>query len=57
MLLQVHDELVFEAPKAEANAMMDLAKSVMQAAPDPVTSLTVPLIVEAKAAPTWAAAH
>ncbi|MEJ0059295.1 MAG: DNA polymerase I [Terricaulis sp.] len=57
MLLQVHDELVFEAPVSEADALCTLAREVMQAAPDPVVHLSVPLIVEAGAAKTWAAAH
>jgi DNA polymerase-1 len=57
MLLQVHDELVFEAPKAEADVLCALAKQVMEAAPQPAAVLTVPLTVEAKAGPTWGAAH
>ncbi|MBX3430855.1 MAG: DNA polymerase I [Hyphomonadaceae bacterium] len=57
MLLQVHDELVFEAPKAEADALCKLAKDVMEAAPEPAAVLSVPLTVEAKAGATWGAAH
>jgi DNA polymerase-1 len=57
MLLQVHDELVFEAPKAEAAKLCALAKDVMEAAPHPVVELSVPLTVEAKAGATWGAAH
>ncbi|WP_395646808.1 DNA polymerase I [Terricaulis sp.] len=57
MLLQVHDELVFEAPKAEADALCKLAKEVMEAAPEPAAVLSVPLTVEAKAGATWGAAH
>ncbi|MDZ4691911.1 DNA polymerase I [Terricaulis sp.] len=57
MLLQVHDELVFEAPKDEAEALCKLAKDVMEAAPMPAASLSVPLTVEAKAGATWGAAH
>jgi DNA polymerase-1 len=57
MLLQVHDELVFEAPKAEADTLCKLAREVMQAAPEPAVQLSVPLTVEAKAGPTWGAAH
>jgi len=57
MLLQVHDELVFEAPKDEADALCKLAKDVMEAAPEPAAVLSVPLTVEAKAGPTWGAAH
>jgi len=57
MLLQVHDELVFEAPKGEAEALCKLARDVMQAAPEPAAVLSVPLTVEAKAGATWGAAH
>ncbi len=57
MLLQVHDELVFEAPAGEAAALCALAKRVMEAAPAPAASLSVPLTVEAKAGATWGAAH
>jgi DNA polymerase-1 len=57
MLLQVHDELVFEAPKEEADALCALAKTVMEAAPEPAAVLSVPLTVEAKAGATWGAAH
>ena len=57
MLLQVHDELVFEAPESEAAATCALAARVMEEAPDPAARLSVPLIVEAKAAANWATAH
>jgi len=57
MLLQVHDELVFEAPKDEAEKLCKLAKDVMEAAPEPAAILSVPLTVEAKAGATWGAAH
>jgi DNA polymerase-1 len=57
MLLQVHDELVFEAPKTEAEALCKLAREVMEAAPHPVVNLSVPLTVEAKAGASWGAAH
>ena len=57
MLLQVHDELVFEAPKDEADKLCKLAKDVMEAAPEPAAILSVPLTVEAKAGATWGAAH
>jgi DNA polymerase-1 len=57
MLLQVHDELVFEAPRAEAEAAIALVKTVMEGAAMPAAILSVPLTVEAKAADTWAAAH
>ncbi|MBT9447119.1 MAG: DNA polymerase I [Hyphomonadaceae bacterium] len=57
MLLQVHDELVLEAPNAEAEAAMALVRRVMETAHEPAVTISVPLTVEAKAARTWAAAH
>lgn len=57
MLLQVHDELVFEAPEAEAEATCALVKAVMEKAAEPAVSLTVPLVVEARAASNWDEAH
>jgi DNA polymerase-1 len=57
MLLQVHDELVFEAPEAEAQATMAVARRVMEHAAEPAVALSVPLDVEAKAAPNWEEAH
>ena len=57
MLLQVHDELVFEAPDAEADKTCALVKSVMEKAALPAIQLSVPLTVEARAAANWDAAH
>jgi DNA polymerase-1 len=57
MLLQVHDELVFEAPEAEAEAVIAVARRVMERAPEPAVALTVPLVVEARAASNWDDAH
>ena len=57
MLLQVHDELIFEAPSDQAAAAKDLITSVMQAAARPVLDLSVPLVVEAGIANSWADAH
>ena len=53
MLLQVHDELVFEAPAAQAEALAALAKSVMETA----ATLSVPLVVETGIGRNWAEAH
>jgi DNA polymerase-1 len=53
LLLQVHDELLFEAPVDEADALAGVAKRVMEAA----AVLSVPLVVETGVGPTWAAAH
>ncbi|MBU1348222.1 MAG: DNA polymerase I [Alphaproteobacteria bacterium] len=57
MLLQVHDELVFEAPEAEVDAAIPLIQRVMEGAAEPAVALTVPLTVEARAAKNWDAAH
>jgi DNA polymerase-1 len=57
MLLQVHDELVFEAPDAEVDKTCTLVKSVMEKAALPAIQLSVPLTVEARAATNWDAAH
>ncbi len=57
MLLQVHDELVFEAPEAEVERALPLIRQVMEKAAEPVVALSVPLDVEAKAAANWDEAH
>ncbi len=57
MLLQVHDELVFEAPEAEAEATAELAKHVMEQACAPAQELSVPLVVETGMARNWDEAH
>jgi DNA polymerase-1 len=57
MLLQVHDELVFEAPEEEASAAMKVIGDVMEGAAAPAVHLSVPLEVETKAADNWEAAH
>ncbi len=57
MLLQVHDELIFEAPEAEAEATIELVRKVMEKAPLPALALSVPLVVEAQAGKNWAEAH
>ena len=57
MLLQVHDELVFEVPDAEVEKTLPVVTAVMVEAPLPALSLSVPLQVEAHAADNWDAAH
>jgi DNA polymerase I len=57
MLLQVHDELVFEVPQAEVEATLPMVTKVMEEAPLPALSLSVPLKVEAHAADNWDDAH
>ncbi len=53
MLLQVHDELLFEVPEKELDKTKDVARKIMEGA----ASLTVPLVVEAGVGDNWAAAH
>jgi DNA polymerase-1 len=57
MLLQVHDELILEAPEAEAAHTIEVVKNVMTSAPGPALVLKAPLVVEATAAANWSAAH
>jgi DNA polymerase-1 len=57
MLLQVHDELIFEAPAGEAKAVAEAVSNVMIDAPSPVCALSVPLEVETGIGATWAEVH
>jgi DNA polymerase-1 len=57
MLLQVHDELIFEASDSEVEMTQAVAKSVMEKAAAPAVQLSVPLTVDARAAANWDAAH
>lgn len=57
MLLQVHDELIFEAPKSDADAVIKVVQAVMEQAPEPAVQLSVPLQVDAHSASNWDEAH
>ena len=57
MLLQVHDELLFEVETDAVPALIKAAKATMEGAAHPAVHLKVPLIVEAGQGPNWAAAH
>jgi DNA polymerase-1 len=57
MLLQVHDELVFEVPEGEVEKTLPIVTKVMIDAPMPALSLSVPLQVDAHAADNWDDAH
>jgi DNA polymerase-1 len=57
MLLQVHDELVFEVPEDEVERTLPVIKKVMEDAPHPAVTLHVPLAVDAHAADNWDEAH
>jgi DNA polymerase-1 len=57
MLMQVHDELVFEVPEGEAEAAGRVIREVMELAAGPAITLSVPLGVEIGVGPNWGAAH
>ena len=57
MLLQVHDELLFEVPEAELDETTQVVKQVMETACDPVLELSVPLVADAGHGKNWGAAH
>jgi DNA polymerase-1 len=57
MLLQVHDELLFEVPEAEADATAAVVKRVMEGACAPRLELSVPLVVETGSGRNWDEAH
>ena len=57
MLLQVHDELVFEADEAAVDDLIARAREVMEGAADPAVHLSVPLVVDAGTGRNWAEAH
>jgi len=57
MLLQVHDELIFEASEAEVEKTILVARDVMETSPAPAVHLNVPLQVDARAADNWDEAH
>ena len=57
MLLQVHDELIFEVPELQAEQAKSVIIEVMESAHLPTLSLSVPLIAEAGIGHSWADAH
>jgi DNA polymerase-1 len=57
MLLQVHDELVFEVDKDAADDLIGEAREVMENASNPVVKFDVPLVVDEGIGDTWAQAH
>ncbi|MFX8933866.1 DNA polymerase [Acinetobacter baumannii] len=57
MLLQVHDELVFELPEGDVDAARPVIERVMATAAEPAVRLSVPLGVEIGVGPSWGAAH
>lgn len=57
MLLQVHDELIFEVAESAVDPLIDTARAVMEGAADPAVRLSVPLVVDAGQGASWAEAH
>ncbi|BAK65044.1 DNA polymerase I [Sphingobium sp. SYK-6] len=57
MLLQVHDELVFELPESDVDAATPVIREVMAGAAAPMVTLSVPLGVEIGTGASWGAAH
>ncbi|WP_425040112.1 DNA polymerase I [Primorskyibacter sp. S187A] len=57
MLLQVHDELLFEVAEDAVDEVISTARDVMEDAAEPLVKLDVPLVVDAGQGATWAAAH
>jgi DNA polymerase-1 len=57
MLLQVHDELVFEVPDGQEEQAAEVIKRVMATAAEPAIKLDVPLDVEVGWGPNWGEAH
>ncbi len=57
MLMQVHDELVFELPETDIAAASDVIRSVMSGAAEPAVKLSVPLDVDIGTGKNWDEAH
>ncbi len=58
MLLQVHDELIFEVEESAVDRLIEVARGVMEGAADPAVHLTVPIDVDAgQGGASWAEAH
>ena len=57
MLLQVHDELIFEVEEGGVDAAMPVIVATMEGAAEPAVRLTVPIKVDAHAAGNWDEAH
>ncbi|MBT7362621.1 MAG: DNA polymerase I, partial [Rhodospirillaceae bacterium] len=57
MLLQVHDELLFEAPEGEVDELIETMRDVMEGAAAPAVNMAVPLVADAGVGDTWNEAH
>ncbi|WP_424939429.1 DNA polymerase I [Aliiroseovarius sp. S253] len=57
MLLQVHDELIFEVEESAVDEVIETVRHVMEGAAEPAIKLDVPLVVDAGIGMNWAEAH
>ena len=57
MMLQVHDELIFEVPISQIEITIKKIKSVMENACEPILKLDIPLIVDSGIGNNWSEAH
>ena len=57
MLMQVHDELVFELPESDVDAASEVIRTVMAGAAEPAVKLSVPLVVDIGTGKNWDEAH
>jgi DNA polymerase-1 len=57
MLLQVHDELLFEAPEGEIDTLIEAVRDVMEGAAAPAVNMAVPLVADAGVGDSWDEAH
>ena len=57
MLLQVHDELIFEVDEGAVEPVIERVREVMEGAAMPAVKLDVPLVVDAGQGANWAEAH
>jgi DNA polymerase-1 len=57
MMLQVHDELLFEVSEDEADKTIEVVRDIMENAADPAVKIAVPLVVDAGRGNSWADAH
>ena len=57
MLMQVHDELVFELPEGDVEAASTIIRDVMENSAAPLVEISVPLVVDIGSGKSWGAAH
>ena len=57
MLLQVHDELIFEVPEGAVEETTNVVRRIMENASEPIVKLDIPLVVDAGTGKNWADAH